>query len=445
MNSFRKSTAKPLRVGTKLGKYRIERRLADGPFADVFRAYDTIEGIRVALKIPHAHLMDAQFLEEFRKEVRLLVKLDHGNILPVKNAAFLDGHFVIAFPLGERTLAERLQSRMSLRTALDLAEQALDAVAHAHSRRIIHCDIKPENFLIFPGGRLRLADFGIAKVALRTMDASGSGTIGYVAPEQAMGRPSFKSDVFSLGLVFYRMLAGRLPQWPFEWPPPGFARLRSKAHSDLIKLIRRSIEVNPDKRFRDAGLMLAEFRKVKPRSLAFTTVRRRKSRKKNSRAARDWKDVQRRQFQRAHGRALETRHTCLRCKGPVSEAMRHCPWCGVARKTIRDDTRFPARCPRCGRGVKADWKFCAWCYGRGFDEVTERTYADKRYEARCSNPGCTRKVLMPFMRYCPWCRRAVQKKWKIEGSRHKCPSCGWGVLPAYWSHCPWCGRSLAKR
>jgi hypothetical protein len=214
-------------------------------------------------------------------------------------------------------------------------------------------------------------------------------------------------------------------------------------HPDLIKLVRRAIEVKPAKRFGDAEVMLAEFLRVKRRALAYTAVRRR--RKKSSRASRDWKEVQRRQFQRAFGRTLETRHECRRCKGPVSEAMRNCPWCGAPRKIHRDDTRFPARCPRCGRGVKADWKFCAWCYGRGFDEVSDREYSDKRYEARCLSKGCTRRVLMPFMRYCPWCRRTVQKKWKVPGSRHRCPSCGWGILPAYWNHCPWCGRSLLKR
>jgi len=436
-------TGKPLRVGMMLGKYRLERRIALGPFAMVFKARDTIEDIHVALKIPHAHLMDDQFLEDFRKEVRLLVRLDHENILPVKNAAFIDGHFVIAFPLGDRTLADRLQSRMALRTILDLAEQALEAVAHAHSRRIIHCDIKPENFILSSDNYLRLADFGIAKMALRTMEASGSGTIGYVAPEQAMGRPSFKSDVFSLGLVFYRMLAGKLPQWPFEWPPPGYDKIRGKLHPDLIKLVRRAFEVKPAKRFRDAEAMLAEFLKLKHKALTFTASRR--PRKKNNRTPRDWKEVRRRQFQRAYGRVLETRHACRRCGGPVSETMRHCPWCGILRKTIRDDTRFPARCPRCMRGVKADWKYCAWCHGSGFKSVSARKYTDKRYEGRCSTPGCTRKVLMPFMRYCPWCRRAVQRKWKIPGSSHKCPSCKWGVLPAYWSHCPWCGRSLAKK
>jgi serine/threonine protein kinase len=96
----------------------------------------------------------------------------------------------------------------------------IEAVAYAHRQRIIHCDIKPENFILFPDNRLRLTDFGIARVAQNTVAGSGSGTVGYMAPEQAMGKPSMRSDVFSLGLVIYRMLTGQLPEWPFEWPPP---------------------------------------------------------------------------------------------------------------------------------------------------------------------------------------------------------------------------------
>jgi eukaryotic-like serine/threonine-protein kinase len=252
-----------LRARQKLGKYRIERRLSDGPLATVHQAFDTIHGQRVALKIPHRRMMDDYFLADFRKEVRVLAKLDHPNILPIQNACFIEGYFVIAMPLGQDTLGARLQRRISTAKALDFTHQILLAVAHAHEERIIHCDIKPDNFILFPNNVLRLADFGFSKLARRRIEASGSGTVGYVAPEQAMGRPVLASDVFSVGLVLYRMFAGTLPRWPYDWPPPGAARLRQKLHPDMVALIRRAIEVKPARRYRDGMQMLAAFERIR--------------------------------------------------------------------------------------------------------------------------------------------------------------------------------------
>jgi eukaryotic-like serine/threonine-protein kinase len=253
-----------LRARQKLGKYRIERRLSDGPLAAVYQAYDTIHGLRVALKIPHRRLMDDYFLADFRKEVRVLAKLDHPNILPIQNACFIDGLFVISMPLGEDTLGARLQRRISTAKALDFSHQILSAVAHAHEHRIIHCDIKPDNFILFPDNRLRLTDFGFSKLARkRRIEASGSGTVGYVAPEQAMGRPVLASDVFSVGLVLFRLFSGMLPRWPYDWPPPGTARLRQKLHPDMVGLIRRAIEVKPTRRYRNGIQMLAAFERIR--------------------------------------------------------------------------------------------------------------------------------------------------------------------------------------
>ena len=172
---------KVIKARQRLGKYRILAKLGDGGFAAVFKAIDTLEGVPVALKIPHDHLVTEEVLADFRSEVRLAARLKHANILPLKNADFIDGRFVIAYPLGDRTLADRLQSRIALSTVIDYADQMLAAAAYAHEHRVIHCDIKPDNMILFPDGRLMLTDFGIAKIALRTIRASGSGTIGYCA------------------------------------------------------------------------------------------------------------------------------------------------------------------------------------------------------------------------------------------------------------------------
>ena len=103
----------PVRFRAKqiLGKYRIQKRLAEGGFAEVYRALDTIEGIPVALKVPHDHMVTDELLEDFRGEVRLTAKLDHPNVLSVKNAEFIEGHFAVVYPLGDGTLEERLQTQ----------------------------------------------------------------------------------------------------------------------------------------------------------------------------------------------------------------------------------------------------------------------------------------------------------------------------------------------
>jgi hypothetical protein len=430
-----------LRPGTKLGKYKLKGQIANGPFATVYRALDTLEGVHVALKIPHKGLISKESLEDFSREVRLAAKLDHPNIVGLKSADFIDGHLVIALPLGDESLDDRLQRRLSLRTALELGEQLLRAVAFAHEKGVIHCDVKPDNLLLFSDGRLRLTDFGISKMAHRTISASGAGTVGYMAPEQAMGRPSRRSDVFAVGLVLWQMFTGQLPEWPFELPLAGYARLKLLLHPDMIAVLTRALELKPARRFDDAGQMLTAYLRAKPKALRHAAERG-KPRKPKRPTKRHWKEIRQRQFLREFGRTLAARQACGRCGGPVSEPMQACPWCGTGRKVVREATTFPSSCPRCRRGVKLDWPYCPWCYGAGFEHATHRQYSDRRYVARCPNRKCDRKDLMPFMRYCPWCRTKVRQKWKIPGSIHTCRKCGWGVLRDFWSHCPWCAVEL---
>lgn len=432
--------ARLLKARQKLGKYRIEKRLANGPLAAVYQAYDTIHGDRVALKLPQLHARSDFYLEDFRREARLSAKLRHFNILPIRDASIINGHFVIAMPLGIETLAQRMKRRISIDTTLSLIQQALDAVAHAHELSVLHCDIKPENFILFSGNQLCLTDFAISKVALETIKASGSGTVGYMAPEQAVGRPRYQSDVFALGLVFHQLLTGEVPDWPYRWPTASAAKLRTKLTPELINWLRRSLEVKPEKRFRDARVMGREFKRLR------RAMDNRRTRRRNIKQAADpvaWQSVLFKQFQRKHRKQLETRHVCTGCHGPIAESMRACPWCGSAIKATKLSTTYPSECPRCARGMKLDWQYCAWCYGGAFEVETSRHYPDARYTHHCANSAC-RGELMPFMRYCPWCRKKVRQTWKLEGSRTRCPSCQWGVDRDFWQVCPWCSKSLEK-
>lgn len=256
-----------LKARQHIGKYRIEKRLALGGFAAVFRAFDTIEGIRIALKVPHEEHITTDTLRTFRNEARLVAQLDHPNVLPIKDASIIEDRFVIASPLGETTLLDRWQRRMTMLKRLELVHQMIAGVAHAHERKIVHCDIKPENFILFPDNRLRLADFGIARIARRTINGSGSGTVGYMSPDQAMGRPSLRSDVFSLGLLIYRLMTGHLPEWPFDWPLEGHTRLKRATSDTFIQFLQKSLELNPRRRYADAAEMLAEFELVQKNSL----------------------------------------------------------------------------------------------------------------------------------------------------------------------------------
>lgn len=259
----------------RLGKYRLERKIGSGGFAAVYSALDTVLGIKVALKIPLSAHVSEELLNEFRKEVKLTVRMEHPNVLPVRDATFIEGHFVIVTPLAERTLSDRLGNRLGFDRAFSILEQLVRGVAHAHEHGIIHCDIKPENVLLFPGDVVRLADFGIAKVARATISGSGTGTLGHMAPEQAMGKPSTRSDVFSIGLIAYRMFAGHWPEYPFDWPMPGNDRLRRNCHPDLIAMIRKSISTNPRHRQSDASRLLADLIKLHTSAVRFSRRHRR--------------------------------------------------------------------------------------------------------------------------------------------------------------------------
>lgn len=249
-----------LRARRVLGKYRLMRRLDMGGFCEVWQAYDRVENISVALKVPIGGTLDDASMARFQREARLTASLDHPKVARLKNAEFIDDLLVATYPLGQESLADRLTRRLSTAKAVSIATDLLEALAYAHGRGVIHLDVKPENILLFAHGPARLADFGLSKIAAKaTCSGSGLGTVGYYAPEQAFGRPSRRSDVFSAGLVIWRLLSGVLPTWPFGWPPPGLSRVEQKTGPEVARVIRKSIQLDAKKRFHDAGEMLESF------------------------------------------------------------------------------------------------------------------------------------------------------------------------------------------
>nr|WP_145354827.1 serine/threonine-protein kinase [Roseimaritima multifibrata] len=257
------SSLKTIRVGTRLDKYRLLKRLGSGGFATVYAAMDELEHRRVAIKIPSDTFTDSYHcLEDVTREIRIMARLDHPNILRLKDARVIDGKLVMVFPMGEQSLADRICKRIARATALDYASQMIEAVAYAHENHVLHRDIKPENFILFPHNRICLTDFGLARLGKPLAAQSGSGTLGYVAPEQAMGKATFRSDVFSLGLVLYRLFAGVLPEYPFTPPLPEYTKLRRGLAAPFASLIRKCIEPVPSKRFRDGIALYNAFQQI---------------------------------------------------------------------------------------------------------------------------------------------------------------------------------------
>ena len=260
-----KSSAARLARGTTFGKYRLASKLGQGGFSQVWKAKDTVEDRWVALKLPMPVRNGSDEEDELLREIRLGATLEHDAILKVRNADKVDGRYVIASDLARETLEERLSRRLGTRQAIEWTHQILQGLAHAHAHRIIHRDLKPSNLMIFDDGRIKIADFGLAKVSKHTMiSATGSGTLLYAAPEQAHGYPCFASDVFSLGLCIHQMVAGALPRWPFKWPFDNNAVLRSKVTPAFTDMIRRATDPNHAMRYRDAEVMLAEFEVLLP-------------------------------------------------------------------------------------------------------------------------------------------------------------------------------------
>src|SRR5213080_1849292 len=215
-------------TGTRLGRYEIRSKIGEGGMGEVYRARDTQLGRDVAVKVlPSTYSVDEQRLSRFEQEASAASALNHPNILIVHDIGSHDGSpYVVSELLEGETLRTRTSGApLAQRKAIDYALQIAHGLAAAHEKGIVHRDLKPENLFITKDGRVKILDFGLAKLIrprsgevdteAATMHGHTDpgvvlGTVGYMSPEQVRGqRVDHRSDIFSFGTVFYEMLSGR--------------------------------------------------------------------------------------------------------------------------------------------------------------------------------------------------------------------------------------------
>jgi serine/threonine-protein kinase len=201
------------------GRYHVLERIASGGMGEVFRATDAVLTREVAIKVLHRSLAgDQAFVDRFRREARAAAGLSHPNIVAVYDWGSVDGIYYMVMEYvrgtGVRTLLNRV-GRLEPAQAADVVRQTLLALEHAHRQGIVHRDIKPENILVTSEGVVKVADFGLARAfadGRQTQAGTVTGTVQYLSPEQIRGEPADpRSDLYSLGVVAYELLTGKLP------------------------------------------------------------------------------------------------------------------------------------------------------------------------------------------------------------------------------------------
>jgi len=270
------------------GRYQLIRQMASGGMASIYEAVDTRLDRKVAVKIMHPHLaQDEQFVERFIREAKAAASLAHPNIVAVQDQGWNQNGTPAVFLVMEliegHTLREYLNERgkLTIDDGIKFLSPVLSALAAAHKIGIVHRDIKPENILISKEGRIKIADFGLAKGPLLggTMTAESSvilGSVSYLSPEQVQrGIADARSDVYSIGITAFEMFTGNKP---FEGDAPiqvaymhvnnrvpKISSLLDNVPKALDELIYRATSANPDERPRDAGAFFEELSALNPK------------------------------------------------------------------------------------------------------------------------------------------------------------------------------------
>ena len=267
-----------LSAGTRLGNFEILSTLGAGGMGVVYRARDTKLRREVALKIlPDMFASDPERLDRFQREAQAVAALNHPNVVTIYSVEEVGGlHFLTMELIDGKTLVDLLRpGGLPLDALLKLALPLADAISAAHQRSIVHRDLKPGNVMLNADGRVKVLDFGLAKLRQEsqksletgfvttepvTAPQSVLGTPAYMSPEQAEGKPvDARSDIFSLGVMLYEMATGTRP-FHGDSPlailssilrdaPAPLAQLRPGLPPDLDRIVRRCLAKEPGRRF----------------------------------------------------------------------------------------------------------------------------------------------------------------------------------------------------
>lgn len=269
-------------IGKRLdGRYEILEHIGEGGMADVYRGRDVLTNKTVAVKILKKEFSESEeFLRRFRNESKAIAVLSHPNIVKIYDVGFSDSlQYIVMEYVDGITLRYYIDSEkiLSWKDAIHFILQILRALAHAHSRGIVHRDIKPQNIMMLTDGTVKVMDFGIAKFARdqgQTATDQAIGTVHYISPEQARGEVTdARGDIYSVGVMLYEMVTGKKP---FDNENPvsiAVMHMQAKAKRPkklnpaipygLDEIIMKAMEKNPEDRYQSANEMIRDIEKVK--------------------------------------------------------------------------------------------------------------------------------------------------------------------------------------
>ena len=275
----------PVAAGTKVGNYEILAPLGAGAMGEVYRARDTRLDREVALKVlPASHANDAAARERVEREARIVASLNHPNVLALYDIGTQNGAIYLVTELIDGGSLSGLKS--PLRKTLEIAAQIADALSAAHAAGVIHRDLKPDNVMVTRDGRVKLLDFGIAKISRLPSDGDATisleggdvvrGTLAYMAPEQVRATDvDGRADIFSFGALLYELLSGRRPfvgetaadiiSAILHADP---AELPAGVPGNVREIVQRCLEKNREQRFQSARDLAFALRQAVPGAVA---------------------------------------------------------------------------------------------------------------------------------------------------------------------------------